>query len=903
MPIAVRRVVSLVALLAFTLLVAYGSGSVASSATVVQGDADCSGTVAAPDALGILGNASAGRPLGCADSADTNCDNHVDARDALNVLLYVSGASPNLPEYCTAMADALPLTQIAIDTSLHPDPATIDALDGGPPNTVHEIVDPSGVTTLFADQEMIYKPDNDQDLQQFLAATHGTVVRDGTFQLPAEAGIASSNSINDGYYLIAVDPDQGGLGDLAGHISDAGITGKVVLDSVGAATLLDIATGTPGERAQLSAVGNMNATEDQQTGDSPVNFFDIGSTFQYSGDPPLDINVVGAWSYMRYQQAILAEDAIPFQATRVAIIDTGFALDTSTGLPLGGNLDFFPQGLRPSQYDAQDEDYTAGGEATASCGDPAGCPWHGIQAASACCAIVDNHYGSGGTANNYVVPIMIKIDGHVSVWADAIRAAELLEADVMSMSFSYSCDHFCGWFDGDIGDAVDHAGHAGRIQVAAAGNDGVDIGGDDHFRPCEFVKTICVGGMNAGKTNLRNFGSPVDIWAPEDLTTTVTPVSSAKDDNNIGSDELTHFNGTSAATPFVAGIVAMMKSLNPDLTYVDVLRILGDTALPATDPKISKGYINAMAAVQAAKPNLPPVITNVRAPQSKETYGYAGIDFRVDVYDPEPGSLDPEFNNGMFATFEFNGQTICSSSQLTYRDGIPGFDCFPSNVTPGTGDVIITVTDYFGAVDMARINEVHIVNHPPIVDIIEPEDGETHYSNESLRFSAYVFDAEETIPFPQDQIVWSSNIDGVIGTGDTINSALSQGENTVTITATDSKGTSTSQSITLHIQSGAGVPTVGIDNPHEGDSFGGGQQITFQGHGFDTEDGTLSGNSLQWYDNIDGYLGSGTQITAVLSGNPTCNNPYWPHTITLHAIDSDNHNVTAHVHISLSIIC
>lgn len=65
------------------------------------------------------------------------------------------------------------------------------------------------------------------------------------------------------------------------------------------------------------------------------------------------------------------------------------------------------------------------------------------------------------------------------------------------------------------------------------------------------------------------------------------------------------FGGTSAATPHVAGLVALVLSANPDLTPEDVSRILQTTAIekgaPGKDPRYGAGRVDAYAAFLQAK--------------------------------------------------------------------------------------------------------------------------------------------------------------------------------------------------------------------------------------------------------------------------------------------------------------
>jgi hypothetical protein len=306
----------------------------------------------------------------------------------------------------------------------------------------------------------------------------------------------------------------------------------------------------------------------------------------------------------------------------------------------------------------------------------------------------------------------------------------------------------------------------------------------------------------------------------------------------------------------------MMRTLNPAINYVDVRRMLQESSNLSPDIKVAHGFVYALGALMEARPNIPPTILDVERPEAGATYGYAGsLPFRVEFMDPEPGAERLEFADDRFATFETEtGDVLCQTSVTYLRDGVVGFECVPGFAPLGTFDITVTVTDPFGAQDSVVVEDVTFVNAPPVVDVIEPADGLTFFATQSIEFSAYVFDPEEPIPFPQDRIRWVSDLIGEIGMGSSFERTLPQGSHTITVTATDTQNVATEDSFVVNILSGAGVPTVTITSPAENPYFWGPTPVTLAGNALDPEDGELSGASLEWHSNIDGFLGTGTKL-------------------------------------------
>ncbi len=141
--------------------------------------------------------------------------------------------------------------------------------------------------------------------------------------------------------------------------------------------------------------------------------------------------------------------------------------------------------------------------------------------------------------------------------------------------------------------AVDYAKTAGVIVVAAAGNNGKNIG----KYPAVLDYVIAVGGTDQSSSNKKyrdsNFGSWVDIVAP------ATNFKSTSSWSNTAYDGF--LEGTSLAAPLVSSAIGLMLSVNPDLTPAQIKNILYSAATDINSSYFNCGLLNAGLAVQKAK--------------------------------------------------------------------------------------------------------------------------------------------------------------------------------------------------------------------------------------------------------------------------------------------------------------
>lgn len=217
-------------------------------------------------------------------------------------------------------------------------------------------------------------------------------------------------------------------------------------------------------------------------------------------------------------------------------------------------------------------------------------PWHGHGAASVAAALVGNSLGAAGTGGTVARPFLFKIDYTMDQTIKALRHITAWGLDVASMSYTTTITPFLWWdnvpsaYDATFQFAHDN----GVIILAAAGNDNKKLP-DAHIRPATRTPgVITVGALNVAPNprDDSNYGSSVEIWAPgTDIP--AAPHQAAE----------VRYSGTSAATPFVAGIAAMMRAVNPAIHPAKVKETLVRTGWPGpAGSKVTKG-VDAYAAV------------------------------------------------------------------------------------------------------------------------------------------------------------------------------------------------------------------------------------------------------------------------------------------------------------------
>lgn len=239
------------------------------------------------------------------------------------------------------------------------------------------------------------------------------------------------------------------------------------------------------------------------------------------------------------------------------------------------------------------------------------------------------------------------------------------------------------------------------------------------------------------------------------------------------------------------------------------------------------------------------------------------------ILSPEDGAT---FLIGEFITFEgtatdledgtLTGRSLIWSSNL---DGQLGTENTLTINTLRTGAHTITLkaTDSDRAENTATISII-VANSPPVVSIIRPAENSVHQIGEFITFDVEATDSEDGT-LSGEAIAWTSNLDGELGTGESLTiNTLSIGTHTVTVKATDNGGADGTASVVINV--GNSPPTVQIERPLADDAFMTGDFITFDANANDLEDGPLTGASVVWTSNLQGQIGTGESfLTATLN--------------------------------------
>lgn len=331
-----------------------------------------------------------------------------------------------------------------------------------------------------------------------------------------------------------------------------------------------------------------------QHGKWPASSYKVGA----------DAKVVEAWKWMQ---------SLGSSNITVAVIDNGFDM-THPDLRGDGTKIVHPFNFKNDTNDP-----------SPGIGD-----WHGTPCAAVAIGAANGTGVVGAAPNAKLMPLKSYYisDSMIEKW---FSWAADNGADVISNSWGVNSRDFR--LSNRMIESMRKAATQGRngkgcVILFAAGNSNQSISNDTNpdiimgFATHPNVMAISASSSRDERSSYSNFGKQISVCAPSNgtggagVTTADVGGTIPLPSGGVGfkGDEpglYTHsFGGTSSACPLVAGVAALMLSVNPSLTSAQVKKILEDTAdkIPSSNVYTNghsiyfgHGRINALKAVQKAK--------------------------------------------------------------------------------------------------------------------------------------------------------------------------------------------------------------------------------------------------------------------------------------------------------------
>ncbi len=254
---------------------------------------------------------------------------------------------------------------------------------------------------------------------------------------------------------------------------------------------------------------------------------------------------------------------------------------------------------------------------------------HGSWVAGIIAAETGNGYGVAGIARISIIAEKVlnnRGSGTIADLASGITHAADLGVDIINLSLGTDT------YSSTLERAVTYAYEKGCLLVAAAGNRGTST---PHY-PAAFEEVIAVASTYGEPEDVRapysNYGGWITLSAPGGWDQDRDGIPEAGEfwiistDNKPDSFRLG--TGTSASTPHVSGLAALIKSRHPQATSLEIRRVLEYTALdkgtPGRDDYYGYGRIDAYRALKQ------PLLTSVGG-EGKVLKTYSETQLKPDI--------------------------------------------------------------------------------------------------------------------------------------------------------------------------------------------------------------------------------------------------------------------------------
>ena len=215
---------------------------------------------------------------------------------------------------------------------------------------------------------------------------------------------------------------------------------------------------------------------------------------------------------------------------------------------------------------------------------------HGTHVAGIIASETNNREGVAGlTWYNKIMPIKaVGVEGYGTSFdiAKGIIWAVDNGADVINMSLgNYQSSSL-------LKEAIDYAYNQNVVLIAAAGNENTSR---PSF-PASYPQVLSVAAIDytGNRASFSNFGDYIDVGAPGNLIA-----------STYLNQQYASLSGTSMASPHVAGLAGLLRSVNPDLSNREVMDIIENTAydlgMPGKDFEFGSGLIDIQHALKTVQ--------------------------------------------------------------------------------------------------------------------------------------------------------------------------------------------------------------------------------------------------------------------------------------------------------------
>jgi hypothetical protein len=316
------------------------------------------------------------------------------------------------------------------------------------------------------------------------------------------------------------------------------------------------------------------------------NCWGLHNTGQFGGTPDMDMDAPEAWDITTGDGNIA-----------IVVIDVGVQKD------------------HPDLKSVAGADFTGenGGGAPVN-----PCDKHGTPVAGCAHATINNGTGTVGiapTCHLLSARTFISTQQCNGSWeSETAWTVEALAWSVGVFAEVTNNSNFYGWEAAAITQKYADTRSEGLVHFAAAGNNGQG----SLVYPAKLPSILSVAALtNKGeRANFSNYGTGLDLSAPGVYIYSTDRTGG----NGYNGSDYGFFDGTSFASPYAAGVAALVRSIDPNLTVSEVENILKETCVdlgpPGYDTGYGHGFVNARNALESSclPPDMP---TNVIASNGK----------------------------------------------------------------------------------------------------------------------------------------------------------------------------------------------------------------------------------------------------------------------------------------------